>query len=55
MTPPPDATGRPTSTIVIKFPDGRTREFTGNVWEIMVQEANATFLSCTTYPKMEPS
>jgi hypothetical protein len=46
-----DKTGRPTFTIVIVAPDGRTKDFTGNIWEILLQEANATACGFTTRPK----
>ena len=46
-----DQTGRPTSTIIVRAPDGRTVEFTGNIWEILRTEANASFLGYTTATK----
>jgi hypothetical protein len=43
-----DKTGRPTFSIVVDAPDGRRAEFTGNIWEVLMQEANATFMGYTT-------
>ncbi|MDD5301479.1 MAG: hypothetical protein PHS14_00105 [Elusimicrobia bacterium] len=46
-----DKTGRPTFTIVIKSPDGQIVEYTGNIWDILREESNASYLGYTTHPK----